>query len=64
MGYGKGACGEAQVVDEIAKPSREPDIAHFLLNLRDAAEFKQGLPTSFLSWQTRPLKIDNRRSRW
>ncbi len=44
---------------EVSQPASQPDVSHLLLDLRDAPEFKQGLPTSFLSWQTRPLKIDN-----
>ena len=45
----KRSCGEAQVVDEIAKPSSQPDVSHFLLDLRDASQFQQGLPPSFPS---------------
>ena len=42
----KGTRGEAQVVREVPQPSSQPNITHFLLDLRDAAEFQRGLPSA------------------
>src|ERR1700732_91029 len=32
----KRACGEAEIVSEIPQPSSQPDVSHFLFDLRDA----------------------------
>jgi hypothetical protein len=53
----KRACGEAEIISEIPQPSSQPDVSHFLFDLRDAPQFQQGLPSSFRSCQTGPLKI-------
>ena len=43
----KRARGEAEIVHEIPQPSGQPDVAHFLPDLREAAEFQHGLPARF-----------------
>jgi hypothetical protein len=53
----KRPCGEAQVVEEIAQPSSQPNIANFLLNLRDAPELDRGLPSRLRCRQPCPYQI-------
>src|SRR6185503_15568369 len=48
----KRSCGKAQVVHEISQPSGQPDIAHFLPDLCDTAQFQRGLPSGLLLLQT------------
>ncbi len=44
----KGPGGEAEVIEEIAQPPGEPNVADFLPYLGEAAEFQNGPPAGFL----------------
>ncbi len=48
----KRARGEAQVVNEVSQPARQPHIAHFFADLGDAADFEGGLTPGLLLRQT------------
>jgi hypothetical protein len=55
----EGAGGVTEVVEEVAEPAGEPDVADFLLDMREWAEFEGGLAAGCLLGKTGAHEVGN-----